>query len=164
MLIKKGNKQKMIDQVKDAIYIVDYLDEQEQNKLVQTIKSFPWSKKISRKTQHYGYEYDYKSRSLSKTYPIPSSLEREGFDQLIVNHYLKGQSIAPHIDHPKLFDNEIHIISLCDNAKMNIGNVKLELIKGSLLILKDDSRYKMKHSLKYEGNSERISLTYRTTT
>lgn len=161
MIIRKGDKSVKKEWLPGAEYVIDYIDQNEQQRLIDEIKSRPWSLKLSRMTQHYGYEYNYRSRTLSKTIPIPEELKREGFDQLIVNHYKPGQSIAPHVDHTTLFDEEIHIISLCDNAYMLIGSIKLELSKGSLLILKGDARYKMKHSLKYDGNTERISLTYR---
>lgn len=37
----------------------DFITAQEEKDLISYIDSQPWSTKLSRRTQHYGYEYDY---------------------------------------------------------------------------------------------------------
>ena len=83
---------------------------------------------------HFGYKYDYTSRGLDETArigPLPewlaqlSSMVREAasteakqlldsrrpFEQAIINEYLPGQGIAPHIDRgllrPRCSDREL---------------------------------------------------------
>ena len=63
-------------------------------------------------TQHYGYLYDYTKRLVNESdylgplpewqKPILAKLESIGFDnkidQAIINEYVPGQGIGPHID------------------------------------------------------------------
>lgn len=152
------------------IYQDDFLTTDQECLLLDYIYKQKWNNSLTRRTQHYGYEYNYASRILKKTSNIPSQLKNLttlNYDQIIINEYKKGQSISPHIDHKKLFDNEIHIISLHDDCimKFTLGNFckTLKLKRRSRLILKNEARYIWKHSLKYNGKNKRVSLTFRKT-
>ena len=98
--------------------IIDYINNQQ------------WNTSIKRRTQHYGYEYNYKitdSNKLKKSEDIPDIYkliikrietiiykkfkEVYNFDQMIINEYKLGQGISKHIDNPKIFDKYVITIS-----------------------------------------------------
>jgi alkylated DNA repair protein alkB family protein 8 len=63
-----------VDTIPGLTYLDDFITNEEETRLVNYIDSMPWSTKISRRTQHYGFEYDYNSKTVSKeteTPPIP---------------------------------------------------------------------------------------------
>lgn len=87
---------------------------------------------------------------------------------IIVNEYQKGQSIAKHVDHPLAFGNQILIISLFSSCTMyfqSIDDIKqrvaLTIPQNSLLILRDDLRYKWSHEIP-PVDQYRASITIRT--
>ena len=94
--------------------------------------------------------------------------------QVIVNEYMPGQGISQHIDDVKQFGDWIISISL--GSAVNINFTKGDIVErvyvegGSLYEMKDDARYKWKHSIparKSDNNIDRttrISLTFRKTT
>lgn len=145
-----------------------------------------WSTSISRRTQHFGYEYNYSGRDIKRGPPlegpildIANMLENAGImkpEQCIVNEYYRSQGIAPHIDSP-VFGPVIVSISLNAEASMifDNGTYKHEYLipQRSVLMMRDEARYKWKHCISknvtYNNNTltkptnyRRISLTYRT--
>ena len=163
-------------------YIKDFITEKEENDLIEFINSMEWNNDLSRKTQHYGYKYNYNLKnSLEKAQPIPEQFTfilnalnkkfNKMFDQLIVNHYEIGQGISPHIDNIKLFDDTIVSISLGSNCVMKFTKKDTShdvfLERCSMVVLQGDARYKWKHSIpsrKSDNNiarGTRISLTFR---
>jgi len=93
--------------------------------------------------------------------------------QVIVNEYLPGQGIAPHIDCMPCFGAEIASLSLGGDSTMTFTQtlqepVSLRLESKSLLILEGEARYRWKHGIparKFDGDirrSRRVSLTFRT--
>lgn len=133
-----------------------------------------WFNIGNREVQHWGYIYDYKSYTLTKTDPIPPILDLEikvdgkvmEYDQCIVNKYTSKQGIGPHIDHPKLFDDMIAIISLGAAADMvftrDDEKIDIRMEPRSIIILSGEARYKWKHAIPPRVRAgERISLTYR---
>lgn len=146
--------------------IKDVISPQEELDLITLIDNQEWNPSLSRRTQHYGYEYIYKTRSLIKSNPIIEGLVPKCVssiinpEQIIVNEYKKGQGISPHMD-ATVFGNTICIISLLDDVTFNLGDESFILPRRSMLILKDDDRYNKKHHLRYSGN-RRVSITYRT--
>ena len=163
-------------------YIKDFITEKEESDLITFINSMEWNDDLSRKTQHYGYKYNYNIKNtLEKTIAIPNvftfilnALKNKFniiFDQLIVNHYEPGQGISPHIDNKILFDDTIVSISMGSNCIMKFSNKDeyndIMLERCSLVALQGDVRYKWKHSIpsrKSDNNimrDVRISLTFR---
>lgn len=151
-----------------------------------------WSTELERRVQHFGYRYDYKVRrvsSLMTAMPLPgwgrslverilaADLASQQFDQLIVNEYLPGQGIAPHIDSISCFDNEIVSISLGSPCVMTFSNptpeqkIDVLLEPGDLLLMRDESRYEWRHRINprkkdhWKGRvverERRVSLTFR---
>lgn len=167
-------------------YREDYLTKEQQAKLITEIDSLPWSNQLKRRVQHYGYKYDYTKRSIDPSMlapPIPrmcgylaDKLVEDGVfpsrpDQLIVNEYVRGQGIAPHIDCTPCFRDVIVSVSLLSTYEMNFNwgeeKVNLDLSPGSLLSITGPARYVWRHGIVARGfdgdrpRSRRVSLTYR---
>ncbi|KAM9974305.1 hypothetical protein ACTFIR_012826 [Dictyostelium discoideum] len=111
--------------IKGLTIIENATDKEIHDKLWEEVNNEEWLTDISRRTQHYGYKYNYKSRSLNSgdiAPPFPQwasdlccHLMKEGLiddfpQQLIVNEYKYNQGISAHID-SKIFDNIIFSIS-----------------------------------------------------
>ena len=167
------------------------VDFAEQIRLLKLIESQPWSTTLSRRTQHYGARYEYRSRTLSfqndssilpmSSCPFPSTPiiqnlfkeEEKGkekevkVDQCIVNEYLSKQSISAHTD-ASCFGPIIATISLLDSTTMTFTHPTLPsysvlLEPGDIVVLKGEARTEWKHETKpiTKKDYKRISLTYR---
>jgi alkylated DNA repair dioxygenase AlkB len=157
--------------------IPDFETEANTNELLENIKKCEWSKELSRETLHFGKKYNYYTKTLVDANPIPEWFNdiltkvevifKERPTQIIINKYEKGQSIAPHIDHPKLFGAVVASFSIGAEVPMIMTKLgeEMEAIQmphRSLLVLSHDARYLWKHSLKNNINQTRISITFRT--
>jgi len=173
-------------------YIPNYIDIPTEKKLIQEIDKRTWINDFKRRVQHYGYKYDYRARRIDLSMKIGDlpiwandiaiQLKENGYfksipDQVIVNEYLPGQGISPHIDCEPCFEDTIISLSLASDATMMFTNEKTNekipvvLRKRSLVILREDSRYIWKHSIparksdkidnKIVKRQRRISLTFR---
>ena len=176
---KKGRKQ-----IQGLTYIADFISEQEEKDLLDAIKASDWRTKLKRRTQHYGYYYDYTQKDATKEAPpipgwckfvITRLIENDHIseepDQVIINEYKPGQGIAPHIDRPSAFSKEIVSLSLgsdiiMDFARMN-DSQEIKLLRRSVVILKGDARYRWTHGIASRHadygvyRKTRISLTFR---
>ena len=159
-------------------------DEQDEDDLIRDIDSRPWNNSLSRRTQHYGYVYDYSQKDVltkaSEEIPNawiekvlrPWNLSTE-FNQCIVNEYVPGQGIAKHVDNTKLFAETIVSVSLGSDIVMEFGQwssaVQQEVVlpRRSALVLTGDARYKWHHAIPRRKEDHgvprkrRISLTFR---
>lgn len=169
-------------------YISEYISPKDEEKLLALIDFKDWDCSLQRRTQHYGYKYDYKARYIDPSHylgEVPylikilcNKLCSEDIftvqpDQVIVNEYMPGQGIAPHIDCIKCFTDVICSLSLLSGCFMDLTDSKnnvsesIYLEPRSLLILRSDARYKWKHSIaarKSDNGSKRqrrISITFR---
>lgn len=174
----------------DGLTIVEeYISKKEEKELIDFIDSQEWSNALSRRTQHYGYEYNYRAQArhknpvLEKTFPIPEKFLKyikdidERFNQVIVNEYQPGQGISPHIDHVRLFGDTIASISLGSAVMFKFEKKKEEepvfvyLQPRTLIIMEGDARWRWLHSIPAKKTDEvngkiikrerRISLTFR---
>jgi alkylated DNA repair dioxygenase AlkB len=173
-------------------YLPGFLAIAEQESLISMIDSQPWLSDLKRRTQQYGYKYDYTRKVADASLylgPIPAwltpftrYLAYDFFvkepDQVIINEYLPGQGIGRHVDCVKCFGDTVASISLLSTVPMDfeqLGSSEMDsllLSPGSLLILSGDARYNWMHSISarkadvIEGEeilrSRRISLTFRT--
>jgi alkylated DNA repair dioxygenase AlkB len=100
-------------------------------------------------------------------------------DQCIVNEYLPGQGIAPHIDCEPCFGDTIASASLSLSAPVvmefssagNDGKHSVWLARRSLVVLKGPARYEWRHGIARRRKdvidgivvprSRRVSLTFR---
>ena len=112
-----------------------FLTDEECQVLLASINKCSWMNDLKRRVQHYGWKYDYTSRSLSEDMRIgalPDFLadvatrlhERGWFDlapeQVIVNEYRPGQGIAPHVDRD-CFGPTVATLSLGDAWPMEFA-------------------------------------------
>lgn len=145
--------------------------------LINYINRRTWNNQISRKTQHFGYRYDYRRKALDLTSKIPEYLYYlmvdldiydEDYDQIIINRYTAGEGINPHIDNINLFGPVIIVLSLGQdciyNMSLNNKSVNILIPRRSVLIMQNEARYKWKHSLKLSKDccGTRYSITFRT--
>ncbi|MCI4664540.1 MAG: alpha-ketoglutarate-dependent dioxygenase AlkB [Neomegalonema sp.] len=175
-----------------AHYVADYVCDHQARTLVQCIDGEPWRTDLKRRVQHYGYRYDYRARQIAKVdhlgapppwlSDIRSRLVADGWfdrqpDQVIVNEYLPGQGIAPHVDCRPCFGDAIAsltLISGCEMAFQNLSSsarVAVFLAPRALLILTGEARHCWTHGIAArksdhaDGNriwrGRRISLTFR---
>jgi alkylated DNA repair dioxygenase AlkB len=171
-------------------YLEEWISEDEQRALLCAIDKEPWLTDLARRVQHYGYKYDYRARQVDSGMhlgPLPAwslsitrRLSGDGLmrppDQMIVNEYLPGQGIAPHIDGIACFGPVIASLSLGSACVMSLTlgseRVLIRLRPRSLLLLAEDARCRWRHGIAarksdiWEGarmpRGRRVSLTFRT--
>lgn len=175
-------------------YVADYLSLTQHDSLLSAIDQAPWLNDLKRRVQHYGFKYDYKFRRIDLSMKIgelpawaleiAKDLQEKQFflelpDQLIVNEYLPGQGIAPHIDCEPCFEGTIASISLGSTCVMDFTHairkekIPVLLEPCSLVVLQGDSRYFWTHGIAgrkadvFAGKAflrqRRVSLTLRKT-
>ncbi len=154
--------------VPDSLYVPDFVSADEEAKLLADIDREPWLTDLRRRVQHYGYKYDYRSRSIDDSMclgPIPKWLrplrerlvERGLFsalpDQVIVNEYEPGQGIRDHVDCEPCFGPTIVSLSLGSACVMNFTErgtahrVACLLERRSAVVLRDQARYDWTHGI-----------------
>ncbi len=164
------------------------LDEGEQQHLLSSIGQSRWQNDLKRRVQHYGYRYDYKARRVDSSMslgPLPSFLSDVARklldarvlstmpDQAIVNEYLPGQGIAPHVDCVPCFDDTVSTLSLgwayeLEFSRPATNEKQVVLLEpGSVLTMQGEARYLWRHEIKKRMNDRgiprrrRVSLTFR---
>lgn len=171
-------------------YIENYIKKEKELELLEIIDHQEWSQVLKRRVQHYGYRYDYKNKQIDRRDylgPIPgwvvaisNKLLEDRLlltmpDQIIINEYMPGQGIAPHIDCIPCFGEAICSLSLGSDCIMDFtrsGNKIAKLLSArSLLLLTRDARYLWAHSIaarksdNHQGanisRQRRVSLTFR---
>ena len=168
------------------LYMKDFITEKEEQELLEHFQSQKWNTSLSRRTLHYGYEYDYsRKNTLHKTEPIPewlkpcleraSEIFRIDFDQVLINEYVPGQGISKHIDNLDLFREIVVSITLGSQCVMVFQKDKDEknvlLEKRSLVALTDEFRDKWTHMIPARKSDKvgkevlkrgtRVSITFR---
>lgn len=157
------------------------------------IDGAPWQTDLKRRVQHYGYRYDYRARVVTRDMdlgPLPNWLQgialrvgrAAGFetcpDQIIINEYLPGQGISPHVDCRPCFGPAIASLSLGCAVDMifqhpqNKAQSVVRLQPRILMSMTGPARQDWTHSIParksdlVEGvrvqRARRISLTFRT--
>ena len=163
-------------------YVPNFVGPNLQAKLIHEIDQHKWNTKLTRRTQHYIHEYDYKSKNaLAAAEPMPKYIKLLGdslvkqnviekIDQVIVNEYTRKQGITAHID-KTIFGPVIAIITLNSADEMIFRRdgyepVSYILNPGSLAIIEGEARYEWTHEIKSlvgkrPQDFRRISITYR---
>ena len=181
-------------------YHSDFLAASDEDGLLAHIDDSEWLTDLSRRVMHFGYKYDYTSRRLDETArigPLPewlaqlANMVREAaseeamqlldadrpFEQAIINEYLPGQGIAPHIDRD-CFGPIVATVSLGSAVNMDFccdstGDEYVQrLVPRSLVLLYGDARFKWRHGIAkrhsdtWNGQKtkrqRRVSITFRT--
>jgi alkylated DNA repair dioxygenase AlkB len=176
--------------INGLLYIPQYISQVEHNQLLETVDAQPWRTDLARRTQHYGYVYDYRARKVDPSahlgdlpvwlQPIATQLCSDGLmpaapDQAIVNEYTSGQGIADHIDCVPCFDDVIVSLSLAAPVVMDLKRkeeqVAILLEPCSLLLLRGEARYRWTHGIPRRQQDRiadgvlprqrRVSITFR---
>jgi alkylated DNA repair dioxygenase AlkB len=176
-------------QIPSLYYVENYISASEEKILLRNIDRQKWDDSLKRRVQHYGYKYSYRNRQIDQSSQIgnipnwlndlSSKLQKDNImpykpNQIIINEYVPGQGIAPHIDLVHAFSGVICSLSLGSDCIMDFTReVKVSRIlhKRSLLVLSEDARYRWMHSIaarktdKVNGNilprGRRVSITFR---
>ena len=144
----------------------DFVTPEFEATIIQELDAREWSTELARRTQHYGYRYDYKKRAATHTPapPITGSLkqiadifDRMGImnpEQVIVNEYTRTQGIAAHIDNLGFGPIVISVSLLAPTefiftpAKgQPVAPVSFEVPRGSVLVMTGESRYDWTHEI-----------------
>lgn len=154
--------------IKGLQVIDDFVSVRDHDKLLESIDNQIWSSELKRRVQHYGYKYNYRSRSIDQTMRVGAlpfwvnnlkeKIVIEGLmvkqpDQLIVNEYLPGQGISNHVDCEPCFGEVIISVSLGSRVVMNFTSINTKEIipivlePRSAVILSGESRYKWMHGI-----------------
>ena len=195
--------------IEGLTYVKNYITGYQHTWLLNRIDEQEWLDDLKRRVQHYGYKYDYRARKVTKNAHIgrlPEWLRRlgkkirdDGYmcangkpvipDQVIINEYLPGQGITPHIDCEPCFNDHIVSLSLgsaciMDFIKKNRGGSdnpensvcaddirRVWLQPTSLIVLTGEARYNWLHGIRARKSDEimgvkvarerRVSLTFR---
>lgn len=180
----------MSQQISGLIQQAMYIDSATEADLIKHIDHSTWSHALRRRTQHYGYRYSYRDRSASEATflgPLPKWVAKithqlkqdlkisHSRDQVIVNEYVPGQGIAPHIDCPKSFVDPIVSLSLGAGCEMEFSRGpdkhQIYLEPRSLLLISGEARYSWRHGIRPRKSDvvlrerrlrqRRLSLTFR---
>jgi alkylated DNA repair dioxygenase AlkB len=164
-----------MNEIPGLTYVRDYLTPSEQAACLIAIDQQPWLTDLKRRVQHYGYRYDYKSRSVDTSMylgALPSwimslaeRLHTDGFigvvpDQVIINEYHPGQGIADHVDCLPCFGDTILSISLGSACVMNFTSIRTKQVipillePGSLVVMQAESRTFWKHGISARKTDE----------
>jgi alkylated DNA repair dioxygenase AlkB len=171
----------------------DFINTNEETNLIAQIDSSIWLDDLSRRVQHFGYKYDYKARKIDNSFylgklpdwlkELAQKLRNENIidftpDQAIINEYIPGQGIAPHIDCEPCFGDTIISLSLGSTCVMNYekephskDKIEILLEPRCLVVMKSGSRYDWYHGISPRKNDSfngrkisrgrRISITFR---
>ncbi|MEO1013973.1 MAG: alpha-ketoglutarate-dependent dioxygenase AlkB [Pseudomonadota bacterium] len=170
--------------------IEDFVSPSVESALLRETNAGEWDAALKRRVRHFGWRYDYSKRGVGEGAflgPFPPWLKdlviRVGviagaeFDQAIVNEYLPGQGIAPHVDSPAFCD-VVASLSLGSATVMAFDDseterrTELSLPPRSLLVLTGQARWRWRHGIAprksdvVEGRrvsrGRRVSITFRT--
>jgi alkylated DNA repair dioxygenase AlkB len=176
-------------------YLPDWLDATQELDLLARIDAAPWSTELRRRVQHYGHQYDYGRRAVAAAVdavpPVPGwaralavRLHTEGHlgdvaDQVIVNEYLPGQGISPHVDCVSCFGPAVASISLGSPCTMEFVRPtrserrQVWLEPRGLCVMTGEARYRWRHGIPARRSDpapgggrvpreRRVSVTFRT--
>jgi alkylated DNA repair dioxygenase AlkB len=157
-----------VARVPGLVYVPDFVSVEEETGLLAAIDAAPWRADLKRRVQHYGYRYDYKSRTVDRSMylgelpawasALDARLQERGLvprpsDQVIVNEYEPGQGISAHVDCEPCFDGVIVTISLGSACVMNFAHreegtvVPVLLEARSVAIMTGESRSAWTHCI-----------------
>lgn len=156
---KKTQTIKEHETIQGLYIIADFIDVEEESRLLAFFDCQKWDNTLKRRVQHYGYKYDYAFRKIDqsmKAEPLPDCSKSiakriselrtskealligkddkvQPIDQLIVNEYEPGQGISAHIDCKPCFLDGISSLSLGSDSVMQFRRIGLPNVDLPLL-------------------------------
>jgi alkylated DNA repair dioxygenase AlkB len=170
--------------------VEDWVTPEEHDRLLEVIDARTWNTDLQRRTQHYGWRYDYRARSAVGVDggELPSWLQRlaerlasedhfaRPAEQVTINEYLPGQGIAAHVDRDR-FGPVVASLTLGDAYPLRFerdGADQVDVVPPvrSLALFTGECRWVWRHSIAKRrtdptaaGRRERrrrVSVTFRT--
>lgn len=161
--------------IRGLYYIPNFISNDDYEDIMRALnETTEWlpvgTSKNSRRVLHYGYSYSYNRSGIKKIEDIPELykkilditkinnilnkevIDKNNFEQLIINEYKPSQGIYKHIDHIKYFGPIIVCFTVGFGTNIEfihndkIINVYVE--PKSVYIMTGDSRYKWTHGIK----------------
>ena len=152
----------------DGLTIVkDFITVDEEQKLLKIIENLEWNGSLLRKSRHFGYIYNYKTKTIGKDdyignlpewiKPYINRIYKKGYidkypDQITINRYLPGEGIAAHIDVPEVFAEKLYSISIGSGCNIDFQN-KTEyhsyyIYPRTFMLMENSARYEYTHCIK----------------
>jgi alkylated DNA repair dioxygenase AlkB len=168
-------------------YLVEFVSGDEERALLDLFDQMEFhhvvmrGKESRRAVRHFGYEYEYESRRLVPTEPLPLDLhwllyraadlvghDQEYFDQTLISHYAPGATIGWHRDAP-MFGSCIVGVSLMSDCRIcfrrtdggETVKIAQPLARCSAYSLCDQARWTWQHAIPATKHP-RFSVTFRT--
>ena len=143
-------------------YQQEFIRSDEEGVLIKYADSNPWDTTWKRRIQQYGFSYGPSRRESLGDMPdwlswLCHRLQEERIfrdtpNQVIINEYLPGQGIAPHVDYRSHYGNTVASLSLGSPIVMDFMNEENKKISHlleprSLFVLSGPARFKWKHGI-----------------
>ena len=143
-------------------YYKEFIRSDDEGRLLKHADSHPWNTTWKRRIQQYGLSYGTSRRESLGDIPdwlswlcIRLRDERifsETPNQVIINEYLPGQGIAPHVDYRSNYGNTVASLSLGSPIVMDFRGgenkkVSYLLEPRSLFVLSGPARFNWKHGI-----------------
>lgn len=144
---------------------LNFLTPQTEQALISEIDSMPWSGDLARRTQHYGYKYNYKSGNVTEKAPdmppniaaLAAYIGQYGLfpkvpEQVIVGEYTRNQGIAAHVDSLN-YGPVIVGVSLGEDTVIKFRNKQTGEVfdvlvpHGSIYMMSGEARYNWTHEI-----------------
>lgn len=172
-------------EVEGLVYYPEAIGIEEENNLIDLCESLDFREirmrgmTARRTVVCFGFDYQYRSRSVVAVDPIPPALlaaktrcartasVSDSFDQVIVSRYPAGAGIGWHVDSP-VFDDAILGLSLGVPARLQVRprgssmSASLLLAPRSLYMLSGRARSEWEHRVAPHPSGLRYSVTFRT--
>ena len=153
------------------VYVDNFVSESESSHLINIIDDSSWGNELGRRTQHYGFQYDYTTGRIDRhrrAAEIPQQfleIARRLYvggimpavtDQVIVNEYLVNeevvQGISAHRDRTEDFGPVIVTLSLVEEWAMRFTHDEHEPIEvllgvGSIAVMTGPARFDWSHAI-----------------
>ena len=182
------SEQSQVDSIEGFSYHKEFISSDDEGLLIKHADSHPWDTTWRRRIQQYGFSYGTSRRESLGDMPdwlswLCSRLReerifRETPNQVIINEYLPGQGIAPHVDYRSNYGSTVASLSLGSPVVMDFMSKEKKKISHlleprSLFVLSGPARFDWKHGIAprkmdhYLGavvtRGRRLSCTFRTT-
>jgi alkylated DNA repair dioxygenase AlkB len=187
-LVFMEREESHVSSIEGFFYHKDFIGRDEEAGLIKHADSNAWDTTWKRRIQQYGYSYGTSRRESLGGMPewlswLCNRLRDEDIfkqtpNQVIVNEYMPGQGIAPHVDYLSHYGNTVASLSLGSPVVMNFickGKEKISVLlePRSLFVLSGSARFDWKHGIAprktdhFSGTmitrGRRVSCTFRYT-
>lgn len=156
------SEQSQVHSIEGFSYHQEFIRSDDEDRLIKYADSYPWDMRWKRRIQQYGFSYGTSRRESLGDMPdwlswLCHRLHDERIfietpNQVIINEYLPGQGIAPHVDYRSNYGHTVASLSLGSPIVMDFmseENKKIShlLEPRSLFVLSGSARFNWKHGI-----------------